>query len=702
MASSGIRFVGTDDRGLPVKRKQIQEACGRCRSRKKRCTHKSGDPPPYNLHRPSGDQVTPAKASPLSQECLGADARPLQRPHHLREERSAQAASSLVKLSSRFIGDLNPESIFVQAATDNQGQAQPIYRDSADIGTWLSVDCEDFDERDPPACIHESPCTSRPRQPRVMPSIMLVGQSSPGRQTKHNHHLSACLKVAPPDEDFAALRAIYVERIHPMLPVLNISDVGEQAPSPSTVSRIMFKQVISLSVAAESRAAPHLRLEPGGPRLHFHEFHRRLAQAIFQILDAHILPSRVDHIRVLVMLSLFYQPSSSSERDQPSLFSSLAVHHAQSLGIHIRGYRTQRPDENVEQLFCAVWALDRLTAAANGKSCAIHERDVDRDLNDCIAKQPACFRLFLRVIQYLDLVIDLYRPRSASGPVDMPVFETLVLDSGAEKVPSALLGTIEILYHAICVLSVRRTPSLSTALPPSRERAHLLDHSFNTLRSLSADRIVQVVRAEDISMMPWIPYAVSVSLSVSYRKMRYTLIPMYRARARNAFRDTVSLLEKLGRVYWSARVNAQLGDSILREMERTANHLTEVPDGRRCGDRTTLDQEADRGAESSSKTSKTPSGRETPTMPASSTAGRDAMGDSEGIHLMGAGSASLDAAVMGELEDVDLFGYFDPEFNLDAVDAALEANLDMSYPQNWNAPWYGVNGEVEAMDKCFS
>lgn len=37
---------------------------------------------------------------------------------------------------------------------------------------------------------------------------------------------------------------------------------------------------------------------------------------------------------------------------------------------------------------------------------------------------------------------------------------------------------------------------------------------------------------------------------------------------------------------------------------------------------------------------------------------------------------------LGDFLDIDLFGYFNPGFDLNAVDAALEADLDIGFPAN--------------------
>lgn len=40
----------------------------------------------------------------------------------------------------------------------------------------------------------------------------------------------------------------------------------------------------------------------------------------------------------------------------------------------------------------------------------------------------------------------------------------------------------------------------------------------------------------------------------------------------------------------------------------------------------------------------------------------------------------FDPSIFDAMADVDLFGMFDPSFNLDGFDACLESNLDPSFP----------------------
>lgn len=470
-----------------------------------------------------------------------------------------------------------------------------------------------------------------------------------------------------------------------------------------------------------------------------------------------MLMDRLDHIRVLLIMFFFYQPVHASERDLPSLVFSQAVHYAQSLGIHLLGYRG--PDQytrskDAEGLFCALWALDRINAAFNGRPCLLHERDTDRDLDGCIAaqEQPA-FRLFLRVTMMLDRVIWLYRPcNKVDDTVELPVFESMIMNVGAEKLPPRLHGkfsrlpsgilscagidleaaTIEIFYHAVSVLSCRQ-PSSAFA-PSAPAQAHLPHPDLNARRSLSADRIVDLVSTsvscpsspDSVSILPFVPYAVALSLSVSYRKMRYSKIPMYRMRGKTRFREIVALLKTWGEVYTCARVNAGLGEAILREMDKTAKELAGLsaagttmggaaPNPREVRpvgcDKASAEvflesrknllvrreDEQRQGAASIIPIPGSLRPGEASSLPITPISAAQHTGTPVLSPLVSAGItageqqvyglAALPSESLGDILDIDLFGHFDPGFDLNAVDAALEANLDMGFPQMWTTQW---------------
>lgn len=751
-----VKFVASDQDGLPVKRRQVQQACDSCRKKKKRCPHGSDaiglpflvDNAPGPLNRPSeGEQEQvfsrsrepPPRRVPPSPDSLEQNG-------HDEVSSTDQVASQPMQLStSRFVGDLSPESIFIEA-TSKSIRDTYLYRAPSDIGTWLPQSARQSEndtskmpgsmrtiEHGPARIDDDSPVSIRTLSGRL--SGPDGAPAAKNARTSGPRHLS----VFPSEKDYEKLHDIYLEHIHPMLPIFTRANIDE-CRRPKTLRHSIIGRAIALAAAVEPSASKHLRLDSDGPLLSFQQFHQVLSKAIFASLDANALVDRVDHIRVLLIMFFFYQPVRASERDLPSLIFSQAVHYAHSLGIHLVGY--SGPDKNAqsndaEGLFCALWALDRINAAFNGRPCLLHDRDTDRDLEKCIAaqEQPA-FKLFMGVAMMLDRVIWIYCPCSKGDEtVEMPVFESMIMDAGAEKLAPRLHATLEIFYHAVSVLSCRQ-PSSAFA-PSAPAQAHLPHPNLNARRSLSADRIVDLVSSslsapsspDSVSILPFVPYAVSLSLSVSYRKMRYSKVPMYRMRGKLRFKEVVALLKTLGEVYTCARVNAGLGEAILREMDKTAKELASSSGAAAAASGTALNpHEATRpairkrasagmaverranasvgrgGKQQQETTGVTPSPRlshpdETPlhmhpasiadqagaqhAFPPPPPVSHEAVTGQQQIDGLGA----LPSPSFGDILSIDLFGHFDPGFDLNAVDAALEANLDMGFPQMWTAQW---------------
>lgn len=364
-----------------------------------------------------------------------------------------------------FIGDLAPDALLIEATspdstrdTSHRGGVGIWHRRSQSVGGAMDSSLR-------AATFRPSPSLAPPR-------------TGPGGLLD-DHVRTECLRLLPPPRHYAALQRIYADKIHPFFPILDL-DLLDQAPNlESTVT----KQVVALAAATDPNAAPHLYLgaPDNGPPMAHYDFATPLARAIHLALDSTLIPSRPARLRILILLALYVQPASVQESDLPSLLASQAIVYSQSLGLHLTGHsqndpsfqQTQKDSEhgdgiaNVasavcgttamphttagpgvveETLFCAVWALDRLNGALYGRPCLLHERDFGRDLQACIARQDPPFRLFLSVVEILDRAIDLYRPTRGGVPdnvvrvVDLPVFEAMVIDAKAAKLPSPILG----------------------------------------------------------------------------------------------------------------------------------------------------------------------------------------------------------------------------------------------------------------------
>lgn len=254
-----------------------------------------------------------------------------------------------------------------------------------------------------------------------------------------------CLSCLPPEKEYRKLKRLFLQKIHPIFPIIPETALEGPSDEPTT---IVLRQLVCLAASTDPSVSRYLRLKNRGDEiLTCQDFLQSISSAVRAILETSIITDRVLHIRALVILSLYTQPSSSEEADLPAQLGGRAIHHIQTLGLHLLRYDAPNCEE-LETLFCAVWAVDRINAAAYGRPCLMHERDIGANLDGCIKKRPPCFRLLLSVVQWLDQVIELYRPgpsAEASGLdkvayIDLPVLEAMIVNADALKVPGSLIG----------------------------------------------------------------------------------------------------------------------------------------------------------------------------------------------------------------------------------------------------------------------
>jgi hypothetical protein len=125
-------------------------------------------------------------------------------------------------------------------------------------------------------------------------------------------------------------------------------------------------------------------------------------------------------------------------------------------------------------------------------------------------------------------------------------------------------------------MAVLSCPSRSDGLvdaPSATER---------TRQALSSERITTLVGGENhdqLVMSPFVPYAVSLSLSLNYREMRRSKVPLLRSRARLAFEVNCNTLQQLGSIFMSAASIAEIGLRTLKEVDRV--YLQVLDDSRR-------------------------------------------------------------------------------------------------------------------------
>lgn len=78
-----------------------------------------------------------------------------------------------------------------------------------------------------------------------------------------------------------------------------------------------------------------------------------------------------------------------------------------------------------------------------------------------------------------------------------------------------------------------------------------------------------------VTLFPFVPYSVSLCLSVAYRELRRSKISLSRARARLAFEENCHILDRLGVIFSQAATMADMGRATLAELDRVYNNIVD-------------------------------------------------------------------------------------------------------------------------------
>jgi hypothetical protein len=270
-----------------------------------------------------------------------------------------------------------------------------------------------------------------------------------------------CRSTIPPPEKAEALSKIYFEKVHPIFPV--IDEEAYHNLSPTDPSHVLLQQGICLAASKNFSARPHLIIAQSSPTLSCREFDGMLSGTMRISIEMGLVSNKIVVIQALALMSQFSDNPVSE--DISSQLCGRAVQHVQSHGLHLKGRQEEHIDRCSTTLLCCIWAIDRMNAAFNGRPVLMHERDLRKDLELCFEQQDPCFRVFLKVIELLDKVIDLYRPLPPSGDQprpnwDFPVFEDVVTSCGGSQVSTSALGKPFLAAHS-CTQSPKNNERLN-------------------------------------------------------------------------------------------------------------------------------------------------------------------------------------------------------------------------------------------------
>lgn len=195
------------------------------------------------------------------------------------------------------------------------------------------------------------------------------------------------------------------------------------------------------------------------------------------------------------------------------------------------------------------------------------------------------------------------------------------------------------------MLSCRSKPSTQAASP------------LEVRETLSAANIVSIIGTEfedQISHVPFAPYGLSLSLRVFYRELRFkSKSPFTQNRVRKQLLNACKLLrESFTDSFPSAMKVVDLAEQTVKEMDKVYNNILQQYSSSRSTSETVGQVNQNR---SSNEVVANIQGDRQPSTEAS--------------------VMSFDPGALEGLPDLDVFEFFDSDFHLDAIDAALVDNM---------------------------
>ncbi|KAK4224103.1 hypothetical protein QBC38DRAFT_27285 [Podospora fimiseda] len=596
--SQPVRFVDHDESGLPVKRRQVARACEECRKKKKRCRHFSNgddadsnapdvqpgpEPKRQRSHAPSRSSTKPLDwdVSDAAVQLLRFFSQVHDKPT-LSSPDGAQTSleTPQPERAPQFLGETNPQGILAEATMTADGDK----RIGVSIPVWAASDSR---ENSPPA--ENTPSGSVHNQeerdgPPVTQNVRFAVSNGDGKWVSVQDLTTSTLisqilssveftaAILPSDSEWSRLRDIYLQKLQPIFPAFEESTLLDLPKE--TLVRELIQASVCLAVSTDPDAQGYLNLgDPQHRRAVDHkEYSRVMANLINTRIRSPDLPVLYS-LQILAVTCLYWQPDNIQERSGPSTLFSRLVSVVHIHGIHLAGHKTGPgpSDNNGRQIFKCLYALDRLLSAFSGRPVMFHNDDIERPTWD--NDDRPSFRLFMSLILLLDEVIEMYRPRPKLCYIDIPVYESMALDVGAQDEPEGILTTLEVFYHAIGVLSVRMGRDRFVAAPEQpgssdQSYRHLPPSHVNARRSHSSDRILDVTSEYKLSPMPFIPYALSLSLSVAYRKWRFSKLPVFKTRGKADFQKVLAVLRDYSKTWGNAYLSVKLGDAVVKNLER--------------------------------------------------------------------------------------------------------------------------------------
>lgn len=469
---------------------------------------------------------SPARVTPLDWNSQAAERAPGGVPNPSQTER----------VSTRFVGDLNPEAVFL----DRASEGPPTTRH--DIGVWLEQRNGDATDG------------------KETGSINIGGRAGPPNASAYSLKEPYSIILAPADE--AALIDIYFLRVNIVLPILVEADFREELHH-SRVPKPLVHAVL-LTAAKDTRAKPHLRVLNPSRVLCTRDFSKMLYSSIVGDLRSNPRYDKLSLIRILTLISLHSEGPDGAE--DASMHLAQAIHHSHTIGLQIARGPASSSDVSRAKLFWCIWTLDKLNASTNGRPVMMFDQDISvPDFTSDIGNEAdKPFKIWLRVARLLNEVIALYRPfapaYSTGWEHTFPGFEDIVAEFEAWSMNSTTLLTLHLFYLAVAMVSSR-----------SRLNHQSTPQTASSLRqSFSASQVTTLIcgtKNPDVLPLPVVPYGISLALSVAYKKVRNSRVKHIFSQGKAEFETCQRTLEDFRENWWAADLMATLSRTVLLSMD---------------------------------------------------------------------------------------------------------------------------------------
>jgi hypothetical protein len=437
----------------------------------------------------------------------------------------------------RFVSDLKPEATFVPRHRPCREINAP---QNENIGVWV-------DKREWDALVRQRNDQAAPKS---------VNES---HNTRDEPRAAA---VGP-------LIDIYFLKLHPILPLLDEAEFRHEyangaVPEPLT-------HAMCLVAAKDSDAESHLQLAGSTSPIPAREFCSRLYATITTAVRHPVKYEKIALIRILALISLHGEGPDGAE--EASLCITQALHYTQTMGWHLGQHPGLGSEDNVmpKRMFWCLWSLDRMNSCIHGRPIMMSDIDIAIEPFEPGESGFPAFEVWLYLCRLLNQIISYYRPGTPStvtGWEDgFPSFEDAVEYCKGWNLPRHTLATLHLFYLLLAVLS-HRSRSVKSA---TRASASYVRQS---LCAIEINRLMGSHLLSTLHPLPILPYAISLSLSVSYQHLRQSRLHHQQEDARDEFRQASEIIQKLRRVWSSADTIAAISKTVSRRLENATDLST--------------------------------------------------------------------------------------------------------------------------------